>query len=280
MDVEESRLSEPARAMLAPAKLTLRLEVKGRRADGYHTLDAEMVTVGLYDSLRFAPGDGLQVTDLTDATAGHDPGPEGRTLPPRIPLGPDNLVCQALKAVGRRASVQLEKRIPPGAGLGGGSADAGAVLRWAGRSGPSALALATPLGSDVGFCVTGGRARVRGVGEIVEPLPFEERELVLAIPPFGVDTGAVYRAWDRLGGPAGRNGNDLEPAAVVVEPRLTGWKEALWKVTGREPRLAGSGATWFVEGSFEALGLGEPTWVAVGSSRARLVAVRTVPAPD
>lgn len=263
--------------VLAPAKLTLRLEIEGRREDGLHLLDAEMVTVDLYDSLRFAPGDGLMMTDLSGVTAGHDPPPGGSEVAPRIPLGPDNLVLRALSAVGRRASVGLEKRIPPGAGLGGGSADAAAVLRWAGQSGPRVLELAVSLGSDVAFCVAGGRARVRGVGEVVEPLSFEERAFVLAIPPFGMDTGAVYRAWDRLGGPAGRNGNDLEPAAVDVEPKLSLWKEALGNLTGKEPRLAGSGATWFVEGSPEALGLAEDARIAVGPSRARLVAVRTVP---
>ena len=263
--------------VLAPAKVTLRLEIEGRRADGFHLLDAEMVSVDLYDSLRFSPGDGLVVTDLSGVTAGHLP-PERAEPASRIPLGPENLVCRALSAVGRQARVALEKRIPPGAGLGGGSADAAAVLRWAGQTGPEVLEVAASLGADVPFCVAGGRARVRGIGELVEPQPFEQRTFVLAIPPFVMDTAAVYRAWDRLGGPAGRNGNDLEPAAVDVEPRLSLWKEALGNLTGEEPRLAGSGATWFVEGSPEVLGLTEGARIAVGSSQAQLVAVRTIPA--
>ncbi|MBO0893807.1 MAG: 4-(cytidine 5'-diphospho)-2-C-methyl-D-erythritol kinase [Acidimicrobiales bacterium] len=239
-----------------------------------------MVTVDLFDSLQFAPGDGLVVTDRSGVTAGHDVGSEGPEAASRIPLGSHNLVRRALVAVGRQASVELEKRIPPGAGLGGGSADAAAVLRWAGQRGPRVLELAVSLGADVPFCVQGGRARVRGIGELVEPQPFEERAFVLAIPPFGMDTGAVYRAWDRLGGPAGRNGNDLEPAALDVEPKLARWKEALGNLTGREPRLAGSGATWFVEGSPESLGLAEDARIAVGASRARLLAVRTIPAVE
>lgn len=255
----------------------MRLEIRGRRADGFHLLDADMVTVDLYDSLRFAPGDGLVVTDLSGVTAGHGPLPGGAEPASRVPLGPDNLVRRALDAVGRRASVELEKRIPPGAGLGGGSADAGAVLRWAGQSGPRAVELAASLGSDVPFCVTGGRARVGGIGDLVEPQPFEERAFVLVIPPIVIGTAAVYAAWDRLGGPAGRNGNDLEPAAVAVEPTLSLWKEALGSLTGREPRLAGSGATWFVEGSPETLGLAADAPIAVGSSRARPLVVRTVP---
>jgi 4-diphosphocytidyl-2-C-methyl-D-erythritol kinase len=263
--------------MLAPAKLTLGLRVTGRRADGFHLLDAEMVTVDLFDSLHFCPGEGLVVTDVSAPVAGHRGGP-GLEGAGRVPLGQDNLVRRALQAVGRRARVFLEKRIPPGAGLGGGSADAGAVLRWAGLDHTQARQLATGLGADVPFCVNGGRARVRGVGQVVEQLPFEERSFVLAIPPIHVATAAVYQAWDRLGGPEGANGNDLEPAAVAIEPGLVPFRDALARAAGKEPRLAGSGAAWFVEGSLEDLGLSPGAAISVKGSRARLLAVRTVPA--
>ena len=86
--------------------------------------------------------------------------------------------------------VRLTKRIPLGGGLGGGSADAGAVLRWAGCDD---LELAVTLGADVPFCVVGGRARVEGVGERVTPLPFEPRRYLLVLPPFGVDTARSTR---------------------------------------------------------------------------------------
>jgi len=125
------------------------------------------------------------------------------------------------------------------------------VLRWAGISGasPDQLALAARLGADVPFCLVGGRARVRGIGEVLEPLAFEARVFTLLIPPFGVSTAAVYRAWDELGSStAGRN--HLEAAALSVEPRLRRWRERLGRDTGREPVLAGSGSTWFVEGAF------------------------------
>jgi 4-diphosphocytidyl-2-C-methyl-D-erythritol kinase len=215
----------------ALAKLTLSLRVTGVRSDGYHLIDAEMVTLDLADRLTFTDGDGLEVDGGFDD----------------VPPGPGNLVIRAMIAVGRRAHVRLEKRIPAGAGLGGGSADAAAVLRWAGCAD---LGLAASLGADVPFCVTGGRARVTGVGEEVSALPFEDRAFTLLIPPFGVNTAAVYRAWDDLGGPAGAAGNDLEPAAVAVEPRLGEWRDRLGDATGQTPRLAGSGSTWFVEGSF------------------------------
>ena len=216
----------------APAKLTRSLRVTGVRPDGYHLIDAEMVTLDLADELAFDDGDALEVV-----------GANGLA----VPSGDDNLVRRALRAVGRRAAVRLVKRIPAGAGLGGGSADAAAVLRWAGCSDP---AVAVALGADVPFCLRGGRARVTGVGEIVTPLPPLELVVTLVVPPFGVATADVYAAWDRLGGPTGSGGNDLEPAALAVAPELARWRDRLGDATGASPVLAGSGSAWFVEGAF------------------------------
>jgi 4-diphosphocytidyl-2-C-methyl-D-erythritol kinase len=205
------------------AKLTLALRVVGVREDGYHLIDAEMVSLDLHDDLEFAVGENE--------------------------LPPDDLVSRALAAVGRATGVhvRLAKRIPVGAGLGGGSADAAAVLRWAGCRD---LAVAAALGADVPFCVVGGRARVRGIGEVVEPLPFEERVFTLLTPPFPVSTPAVYAMWDELGGPTADGPNDLEPAALAHEPRLAEYRDRLGEATGLMPVLAGSGGTWFVEGAF------------------------------
>jgi len=218
----------------APAKVTLSLRVSGVRPDGYHEIDAEMVTVDLADELALDPrGDGLAVVD--EAGGGL-----------AVPVDASNLVARALVAVGRRAAVRLVKRIPAGGGLGGGSADAAAILRWAGCDD---VAVAASLGADVPFCVRGGRARVRGIGDELEPLPFEARTVTLAIPEgLRCDTAAVYRAWDDLGGPTADGPNDLEPAALVVEPRLAAFRDALGEDTGQTPVLAGSGATWFVHG--------------------------------
>ena len=224
--------------MRALAKLTLGLRVTGVRPDGYHELDAEMVTVDLADELTFTAGAGLEVT-----------GPAAGGVPVD-----GNLVQRALGAVGRSARVRLHKVIPAGAGLGGGSADAAAVLRWAGVDD---LAVAASLGADVPFCLIGGRARVRGVGEVVEPLPDEARAFTLLVPPLHVSTPAVYAAWDRLGGPTADGPNDLEPAALAVEPRLAAARDELGERTGCVPVLAGSGSTWFVEGTFP----GEGLWV-------------------
>jgi 4-diphosphocytidyl-2-C-methyl-D-erythritol kinase len=143
--------------------------------------------------------------------------------------------------------IEITKRIPSGAGLGGGSADAAAALRWAGVEDP---ALASALGADVPFCLIGGRARVTGIGDQVTPLPFEERTFTLLTPPIHCDTAAVYAAWDDLGGPRGEGSNDLEPAALATHPLLARWRDVLGDATGETPMLAGSGSTWFVEGAF------------------------------
>jgi 4-diphosphocytidyl-2-C-methyl-D-erythritol kinase len=226
--------SSPVR-LRAPAKLTLSLRVVGTRADGYHLIDAEMVTLDHGDDLEIDPdGDGLEIV----ASAG-----TGGAVEP----GADNLVARALRLAGRRAGVRVHKHIPAGAGLGGGSADAAAVLRWAGWRD---VAGAVVLGADVPFCLVGGRARVTGIGETVERLPFEARTLTLLTPPVVCATPAVYAAWDALGGPEGEHGNDLEPAALAVVPELARWRDRLGDATGEQPRLAGSGSTWFVEGAF------------------------------
>lgn len=226
----------------APAKLTVSLRCIGVRPDGYHLIDAEMVSLDLADTLRFdaAPDIILRVT--TDANA-------SRGLP--VTAGDDNLVAKALRRLNRTAHVTIHKRIPAGAGLGGGSSNAAAVFRWAGRTSDADVIASAQLGADVAFCIRGGRARVLGVGEILEPLPFVERTFTLLTPPFGVSTPAVYRAWDALGAPTSAGLNDLEPAALAVEPRLQVWRDKLASLTGKTPTLAGSGSTWFVEGAFK-----------------------------
>jgi len=250
------------RTLLAPAKLTVSLRVTGVRLDGYHELDAEMVALDLADELRFDPeGAGLVV----EAAAG--------VRAQELPVPGHNLVAAALAACGRRAAVRLTKRIPLGGGLGGGSADAAAVLRWAGVTD---LVLAARLGSDVPFCLVGGRARVQGIGEVVTPLAFERRDYLLVLPPFGVDTARVYRAWDA--DPVDAGPNALTAAALAVEPRLAVWRDALGNLSGIEPTLAGSGSTWFVPGGPPDARTASSTSLRVDGETARLVRVRTVPA--
>ena len=222
--------------VLAPAKLTLSLRVVGVRGDGCHLIDAEMVSLDLADTLTIAEGDGLVLRG-----AGAD-----------VPDDEENLVTRALRAAGRTAHVTVDKRIPSGAGLGGGSADAAAVLRWAGVTD---LDLAAGIGADVAFCLVGGRAHVSGIAEVVEPLPFEPRTVTLLTPPVHCSTAAVYQAWDDLGGPTADGPNDLEPAALAVAPELAEWRDRLGEMSGQAPVLAGSGSSWWVEGAYEGEGL-------------------------
>ena len=221
--------------LFAPAKLTLELRVTGVRDDGMHLIDAEMVTLDIGDQLTIAPGRGVRYDGAWDGEAGED-----------------DLVSRALALLGVERSVRVNKRIPAGAGLGGGSADAAAVLR---AGGFADLCAAARLGADVAFCLVGGRARVRGIGEVVEAIEHRDQTFTLLTPPLHCSTPAVYRAWDELGGPAGDNGNDLEPAALAVEPELGRYRDRLSDHAGTRARLAGSGSTWFVEGAHPGAGM-------------------------
>jgi len=253
---------EAVTRVVAPAKLTVSLRVTGVRPDGYHELDAEMVTLDLADELELDPGG-----------AGLAVAVERGVRPDGLPAPGQNLVERALLACGRTAGVRLTKRIPLGGGLGGGSADAAAVLRWAGCADMDA---AVRLGADLPFCLLGGRGRVEGVGEKVTPLPFEPRRYLLLLPPFGVETALVYRAWDQDPGDDGPNA--LTAAALAVEPRLAAWRDALGEWAGVAPVLAGSGSTWFVEAGAVGAGTDIPQNLRVGSETGLLVRARTVPA--
>ncbi len=284
MATGEAAHTAPVR-LLAPAKLTLSLRITGTRPDGFHLIDAEMVTLDLCDEIIVHPSSQPSV-EIVPVPATY--GRAGAAADWDIPTDGSNLVIRALELAGRTAHVGIRKRIPPGAGLGGGSADAAAVLRWANRltvnerprpsatsgapgspasvrpsesADPSVEAVepspvtpqqAASLGADVAFCLVGGRARVTGIGEIVEPRPFREQRFVLWTPPIHVDTAVVYRRWDELGGPPGLNANDLEQAALAAYPVLAAWRDELAQASGRRPQLAGSGGTWFIPAPFGA----------------------------
>jgi 4-diphosphocytidyl-2-C-methyl-D-erythritol kinase len=219
----------------APAKLTTRLKIIGTRDDGYHLIDAEMVSLDLCDQIEIVPGQtGIVVT-----------GPYSSG----VPTDHTNLVHRALRLINLTARVNIHKLIPHGGGLGGGSSDAAAILRWAGHEDLNAAA---GIGADVAYCTVGGRAEVRGIGEIVIPLPHVDAEYTLIIPPLAVSTPAAYQAFDELvsADPTLTDGliNDLEPAALAVVPDMAVWKDRIAQRCGVAPTLAGSGATWFVPG--------------------------------
>ena len=178
----------------AQAKLNLSLAITGRRADGFHELVSVVAPIALADSLTLDVGRPLGLT-CDD---------------PALPVDGTNLVLKAAAAYARRRPAaptghfHLTKRVPHGAGLGGGSADAAAALRLLDRAsgdplGPEALeALAAEVGSDCPFFVRGQTAVMRGRGERLEILPaaaraaLAGRKVVLVKPPFGVPTPEAY----------------------------------------------------------------------------------------
>ncbi len=225
----------------ANAKLTRTLTVTGVREDGYHLISAEMVSLDLCDTLEISSGVGLSLVDAIMWTGGNSASESGFS----VPTDDSNLVARALALAGARAKVVLTKRIPAGAGLGGGSSDAAAILRHFGVEDP---ALGAQLGADVPFCITGGRALVTGVGEILEPMPFVDRNFVIVTPNFGVSTVSVYRAFDEIGvGELATTPNDLTAAAFAVEPRLVDWHDLFAQESKLPVVLAGSGSSLFVE---------------------------------
>lgn len=178
----------------ARAKLNLSLDVTGRRPDGYHELRTVMHTCSLCDILRISagPGEGLRVRcDL-----------------PGLPEDGDNLAGRAAAllreetGVGARVEIGIEKHIPFAAGLGGGSADAAAVLRVLGRlwgtEEETLLRVAARVGADVPFCLRGGAALCGGIGERMEPLPpMPPCHILILKPGEGASTSAVFGEYDR-----------------------------------------------------------------------------------
>ena len=182
---------------------------------------------------------------------------------------------RALAACGRRAGVRLTKRIPLGGGLGGGSADAAAVLRWAGCADPE---VAVRLGADVPFCLVGGRARVEGWGAGHPAALRGPRRTCSSCRPSASRPPGSTGPGTRI--PRHEGPNALTAAALAVEPRLARWRDALGEWPGREPVLAGSGSTWFVEAAAAepSRADGSARRLRVGAETARLVRARTVPA--
>ena len=218
--------------IIAPAKLTLSLVITGVRSDGFHLIEAEMVSLDIADEIEITASDTTTITISGPFASG-------------VPTDSTNLVARALSLAGRNANVHIQKNIPNGGGLGGGSTDAAAVLRWADWDDAPRAAV---VGADIPFCLVGGRALVTGIGEIVTPLPHIDKDFTLFLPPISASTPAVYREWDAMGGPKGPNGNDLEPAAISAFPELGQWRDRVQTAIGSTLRLAGSGSTWFADG--------------------------------
>jgi 4-diphosphocytidyl-2-C-methyl-D-erythritol kinase len=245
----------------APAKINLNLLVYPPGPDGYHPLDSYVVQVDFADVLEFAPRSDAEVQ--LEVTGDVNPGP-----------AEENLVVKAARALLRLAkgdrgvTIRLDKRIPCGAGLGGGSSDAASTLLalralWGLDLDPSQLAqLALQLGSDVPLFLENGPCRMRGRGEILEPVEVFPAAILLILTGQACPTGAVYGRYDRqpfepreqlaqrlLCRPASQWRrhlvNDLAGAACEVSPGLG----ALWREVSSRCRvpvhLTGSGGTLF-----------------------------------
>lgn len=269
---------------LAPAKVNLALHVTGRRPDGYHLLDSLVVFARVGDMLEAEPAEGLSLT-LAGKFAGS--------------LGVDagNSVLRAaeqLRPPGRGAALRLTKMLPVAAGLGGGSADAAAALRLLARV--WGLPLPPPeetlgLGADVPVCLAGRPARMRGIGEVLDPVVLPPFWLTLANPGVPVSTPAVFAALAARENPGlppipalgdaaelcawlGETRNDLETPARALAPEVAATLEALASQPGCGlARMSGSGATCFgifaEEGAaldaMAALRAAQPRWWAMAA---------------
>lgn len=177
----------------ARGKINWTLDILGQREDGYHLMDMLMQPVSLADTITLTPG-----TELTLTTGGY----------PRLPANEKNLAYRAALALQqatgckRGAAIHVEKRIPVGAGMGGGSADAAAVLAGLNRLWGTGLtqaeleAIGLGLGADVPFCLRGGLTRTTGIGESMQALRSARSfDLVVIQPCRGLSTGAVFGAY-------------------------------------------------------------------------------------
>jgi 4-diphosphocytidyl-2-C-methyl-D-erythritol kinase len=264
----------PARAPLvepAPAKINLTLEIRGRRADGYHELESLIVFARVGDRLRLVRGEPLAV---------HVRGPFAAALG----AAGDNLVLRAARELAARVEgltfgrFELWKRLPVAAGIGGGSSDAAAALRLLGRANglasddPRLAEAACATGADVPVCVEARARLVRGIGEdLSDPLDPPKLAAVLVNPAVALATKDVFGAFsaqaprarhesgratvDPAGLPRGRAGlvsllrdhdNDLEQAAISLAPAVAEVLAELNAMPDWElARMSGSGATCF-----------------------------------
>lgn len=238
----------------ARAKLNLSLRVLGQRADGFHDILSWMHPIDWADELCVRPSEtaGVRI-ECND---------------PRVPVGADNLIHRAAMALAERVGrmpafdVRLVKRLPLGGGLGGGSANAAAMLLalarlWTiDRKDPRLHEAAAAVGSDVPFFLGEGPAIASGRGTTLTPAPALPGWAVLILPPFGIATAPVYAACRSRPLAAGESlppeqapsppplVNDLTEAAISVEPRLRDLLAALTS-GGATVHMSGSGSTLF-----------------------------------
>ena len=249
--------------MRAHAKVNLYLAIGGRRTDGFHELTSVFHALDLADTVRLSPGSGCTM----------------RMEVPGEVRDEDNLAVRAVEIMGLRNKIalQIDKRIPIAAGMGGGSADAAAAYLGALAASEALLSsddhqdamdIGAGLGSDVPFFLArAGTAIVRGRGEYVAPLTVTfQGWFVVGFTLTPLATAEVYARWDEIGGPTGATAldpflealasndapaigallrNDLEAATFDLMPHLAGKKEAMLEAGALGALVAGSGPTLF-----------------------------------
>lgn len=244
------------RAYPAPAKLNLLLRVTGRRPDGYHLLQTVFRFIDFGDTLRFVVREDGRVTRSNDVHG----VPDSTDLTLRAAC-----VLQTAATTRLGVDIALEKRLPVGGGLGGGSSDAATTLivlnRLWGLNWPRARlqALALELGADVPVFVFGESALGQGIGEKLTPLPLPPAWYLVLMPPIAVATAQVFQDLDlirdsiptRIPPFSGASGtNDLEPVVCRLYPVVA--QHLAWLRQFGHARMTGSGACVFVEFSTEA----------------------------
>ncbi len=212
--------------LAAHAKINLTLDITGKRPDGYHELESVMQQVELADEVTIR----LRKDSLVTVVCNNE----------EVPVGPANIACKALEQfrdyvkMDFGADIVIDKRIPVAGGMAGGSTDAAAVLIGLNRlldrglSQDQLMAIAVKIGADVPFCILGGTAVARGVGEVLTPIQAPpEMWLVLVKPPFGVATAAVYQNF-RIDEASASKPN----LPLVLEGIKTGTVQQVWQGLG------------------------------------------------
>ncbi|WP_184563106.1 4-(cytidine 5'-diphospho)-2-C-methyl-D-erythritol kinase [Sulfitobacter undariae] len=228
----------------AAAKVNLTLHVTGQRDDGYHLLDSIVVFADIGDRMWFEAGPQMHISVTGPFADG-------------VPTDHGNLVWQAAELAGWTGRITLEKNLPHGAGIGGGSSDAAAVLRAFGGAGR-----AVTLGADVPVCLSSLPQRMQGIGDVVNPMQaLPDMEIVLVNPCVVVPTGPVFSGLTSKHNPPmadklptfvdaqafcawlGAQRNDLEAPARLIAPEIGAALETLQGAL--LARMSGAGATCF-----------------------------------
>ncbi len=241
-------------SFLAPAKINIFLHITGQLANGYHTLQSAFQLLGFYDTIYLRPTSNSKIKRLTDV----DGVPEQQDLTVRAALA-----LQQATGTARGVEIEINKQIPMGAGLGGGSSDAATILLalnqlWSlNLSRKNLMEIGVKLGADVPFFIFGQNAWAEGIGEILSPLSLPTQYYVVLTPHINVSTAKIF-ANSRLTKDTkplkiadfsdGQNAklfrNDLEK--VVCEEFTAVANSLKWLSQYGEARMSGSGASVFV----------------------------------